>query len=89
MGDPAWVFERPVRRDRSGLASGQAQPAGQDFFSSWPPKPLRIAESTLLAKSSRPREAKREYIEAVSTGAGTPSLIALRPPPTTIGLRRR
>ena len=30
------------------------------FFSSWPPNCLRIAESTLSAKSSSPREAKRE-----------------------------
>ena len=34
--------------------------ASQAFFSSCPPKPLRIADSALSAKSSRPLEAKRE-----------------------------
>ena len=33
---------------------------GQLAFSSWPPKPFRIADSTLFAKLSRPLEAKRE-----------------------------
>src|SRR4029077_18807603 len=47
-----------------------------DDFSSWPPNCLRIAESTLSAKSSRPREEKRSYSAVVSTGVGTPSSIA-------------
>jgi hypothetical protein len=37
---------------------------------------LRIADSALLAKSSRLREAKRDCRAVVSTGAGTPSSIA-------------
>ena len=43
---------------------------------SCPPNPLRIADWTLFAYSSRSREAKREYSAAVSTGAGMPSSIA-------------
>src|SRR5581483_2761437 len=50
-----------------------AQPAG---FSAWPPKPLRMAESTWLANWSRSRDAKREYRAVDSTGAGTPSSMA-------------
>ena len=45
-------------------------------FSSWPPNCLRIAESTLSAKSASPREVKRSYSAVVRTGAGTPSSIA-------------
>ena len=37
---------------------------------------MRIAERSRFAKSSAPREAKREYSAVVSTGDGTPSSIA-------------
>ena len=37
---------------------------------------MRIAERSRFAKSSAPREAKREYNAVVRTGAGTPSSIA-------------
>jgi len=46
------------------------------LFSRCPPNAKRIAESMRLASSSSPREAKREYSAALSTGAGTPSSIA-------------
>ena len=57
-------------------------PAG---FSTCPPNSKRIAESSLSANSASPRELKRSYSAAVSTGAGTPSsmaaLIVQRPSP--------
>ena len=46
------------------------------FFSAWPPKPARIAESTLFATSARPRDVNRSNSDADSTGTGTPSSIA-------------
>src|SRR6185295_6310465 len=46
------------------------------FFSTWPPKPLRMAESTRFWKSSSPREAKRSKSAAVRTCAGTASSLA-------------
>ena len=48
----------------------------QATFSWWPPNCWRIADSTRSAKSSLPRELKREYSAEVSTGVGTPSSIA-------------
>ena len=41
-------------------------------FSTWPPNSKRIADSSLSGKSASPRELKRSYSAAVSTGAGTP-----------------
>src|SRR6185437_3998255 len=35
-------------------------PLHQDFLSTWPPKPSRMAESSLSANSARPRDSKRE-----------------------------
>src|SRR6185369_1720837 len=46
------------------------------FFSTCPPKPKRMAESTRFWKSSSPREAKRSKRAAVSTCAGTASSMA-------------
>ena len=46
------------------------------LFSRWPPKPWRIAESTLFAKSPSPRDEKRSNSAVASTGAGTDSSIA-------------
>src|SRR5579863_1427260 len=48
----------------------------QEDFSTWPPKPKRIADSTLFAKSAWPRDSKRPYRAALSTGAGTPTSMA-------------
>src|SRR5262249_49154263 len=47
-----------------------------ELFSSCPPNSLRIAERSLSAYRSSPREPKREYNALVSTGAGTPTSIA-------------
>ena len=59
QGAPSSSRERacfaPELNERFSPSTG-----GQLAFSSWPPKPFRIAESTLFAKSSSPREAKRE-----------------------------
>jgi len=64
--------ERPERPEATSVSSqsnnattglaGFVWPsqATQAFFPLWPPNPLRMAESTLSAKSSRPREANRE-----------------------------
>ncbi|MNV52478.1 hypothetical protein D3C71_1445750 [compost metagenome] len=41
-------------------------------FSRWPPKALRMAESTLPANSASPREEKRSNRAEAKTGAGTP-----------------
>src|SRR5262249_30356922 len=46
------------------------------FFSTWPPKPKRMADCTLFWKRSRPREAKRSKRDAVRTWAGTPTSLA-------------
>ena len=58
---------RPVARPARSVACGGVSvtvTAGHRgygaAFSAWPPNCLRIADSTLSAKSSRPREAKRE-----------------------------
>ena len=48
---------RRAARGRLGVAELLVR---QSFFSSWPPNCLRIADSTLSAKSSSPRESKRE-----------------------------
>ena len=53
-----------------------ASPSLIFFFSTCPPKPKRIADSTLFWNSSSPREAKRSKSAAVSTCAGTPSSLA-------------
>ena len=45
-------------------------------FSRWPPKACRMADRSLLANSASPRESKRSYRAADSTGAGTDSSIA-------------
>src|SRR5687768_14925893 len=45
-------------------------------FSRWPPKPKRIALSTLFANSAEPRDSKRSNSAALSTCTGTPSSIA-------------
>ena len=45
---------------RSGVSEDLDPQVDYPAFSSWPPNCLRMAESTLPAKSSRPREAKRE-----------------------------
>src|SRR4029453_2986057 len=45
-------------------------------FSAWPPNSLRIAESSLSAKSASPRELKRSNSDAVMMWAGTLSSIA-------------
>ena len=56
--------------------------------STWPPKPARIADSTLSATSDRPRELNRWNSAADSTGTGTPSSIAAaivqRPSPESL-----
>src|SRR6478735_1782748 len=46
------------------------------FFSTWPPKPLRMADSTWFWKRSWPRDAKRSNNAAVSTWAGMPASLA-------------
>src|SRR5262249_40396828 len=43
------------------------------FFSWWPPNWKRIADRSRFWKSASPRELKRAYSAADSTGAGTPS----------------
>src|SRR5439155_2683104 len=53
-----------------------ARPALPHFFSTWPPKPNRMADSTRFWKSAWPRESKRSYREAVRTWAGTASSMA-------------
>ena len=69
--DRRWRRRRPARRN--GRRRLIAPPCG---FSWWPPNPKRIAESSLFGKSASPRELKRSYSAAVSTGAGTASSIA-------------
>src|SRR5262245_61077004 len=48
------------------------------FFSTCPPNWKRMAERSLPAKSSSPREVKRWYSEALSTGAGVVDSMAAR-----------
>ncbi len=47
-----------------------------DDLSTWPPKPARMAESTLAVNSPSPRDSKRCQSDAAITGAGTDSLMA-------------
>ena len=54
------VGEHMRSADPDVLAAGDVSWPCQACFSSWPPKPLRMAERTWSAKSSSPREAKRE-----------------------------
>ena len=60
------------------------------FFSRCPPNSYRIADSSLSANSSSPRELNRSYKAAVSTGVGTPFINACfhRPAPFT-GIQKR
>ena len=52
---------RPAPRDGRGVREHlDLEGHGYAFFSSWPPNCLRIAERSRFAKSSAPREAKRE-----------------------------
>src|SRR4029079_5162928 len=73
-----------VVRDRRELEARRASVDDKDGYtgivgnSRWPPKALRIAESSLSAYSDSPREANRWYSAAESTGTGTPSSIAAR-----------
>src|SRR5208283_3061999 len=67
------LFSCPIR---GPVARGGAQ--CPDFFSTCPPNWNRMAESTLAAKSSSPREAKRWYSDAVNTGAGAVDSMAAR-----------
>ena len=79
------AVEGRSRRGRRVVTSPSARLPGRQVtltgvaardFSSWPPNSLRIAESTLSAKSASPRELNRSKSALVSTGAGTPSSIA-------------
>ena len=45
-------------------------------FSACPPNSLRMADSSLPANTSRPRDPKRAYSAAVRVGAGTPTSTA-------------
>ena len=78
---------RPVRRPRraSGRISISSAPDDYDFFSSWPPNSLRMAESSLSAKSSSsPRgearvQRRREHRGRnadVDRGGGRPAALA-------------
>ena len=58
---------------------------GSASFSKCPPNWNRKAESNLLAKVPFPRELKRSYRDAVSTGAGT--ALVDRPPGSSSGPR--
>src|SRR5207247_1781879 len=53
-----------------------AHPATCAVFSMWPPNWKRMADSRRSAKSAWPREAKRSYRAALSTGVGTASSMA-------------
>ena len=64
------------RRGHTAAAPLLPRRSRQAFFSRWPPKPKRIAESTLSANSACPREVKRANKAALKTLAGTPSSIA-------------
>ena len=66
---------RPAPRGRSASAVSPSSRRGRRTR-------VRMADSTLSAKSPTPRDSKRSYSAAVMTGAGTPSSIAAsdRPP---------
>ena len=66
--EPEALEERVLR-----LALGREGHAG---FSRWPPKACRMADRSRFANSASPREVKRSYSAADSTGAGTDSSIA-------------
>src|SRR3984957_8105059 len=72
---PLLVSPRVDIRQAANRLVGLDQPRPSDY-SACPPNYLRMADSALLAKSSRLREAKRDCSAVVRTGAGTPSSIA-------------
>src|SRR4029079_2202491 len=73
-GEDLLVREVAVRAEEDQRVRGRLAVA--HFFSTWPPNPKRMAESTLFWNSSSPRDANRSKSDAVSTNAGTPSSLA-------------
>src|SRR5262249_6087418 len=74
---------RRLRQRTRGRPSA-ASPCGYFLFSTCPPKPKRVPESTLFWNRSRFREAKRRKSAAVRTSAGTSSSFAAPTGPPTL-----
>src|SRR5262249_49576172 len=72
------VARHPEEHERVGADAAlehlyALSPIVWSSFSSCPPNSLRIAESSLSAKSAAPRDVNRAYSAALRTSAGTPS----------------
>jgi len=92
--DGAIPRERPQRNQRRGRVGPRRLRKSSSEAWAWSGLLLVVAAEALahgredlVAKSSSPREEKREYRDAVSTGAGTPSSSRDRRPPPLARIR--